>query len=944
MKTAALVTLGLWAGVCGPVLGQTNSWLGGDGTWETKNNWSLNKRPAGDQDIVITNTGTFTVTVDDQTVSVHPSPMTAHSLALSDASGANTLLLTNRTSSATAVILTVLGNARIDAGSTLKMVDATGAGLGVGVVASNLFNNSTLVLGTNASLAVSNGLSAGTAPNQVGALTTAGGNLTARTVKLGEAAGSQGIWSILNGTNFVGETLQIGSDSGTGTLGQTGGKLIVGGNASGYALAIAGSSNSTGTVVLARGQLTLNSSLAVGENGFGILMVSNGFFQTGAADLGASGRAKGLWEIAGGSNVVDHLNIGARGGGTGEVVMTGGKLITSDLNVGNAIQYLDGGVGTLIISNGEIHANTLYCVGRYGDVGTVTVAGGRLNIGQNLYLGYYRKGALWQTGGEIDVTNGSAYSGKISLEGHGFGSQLICSGGVLNAVEVEIDADSGGSSPCLWSIAGGTSIVNRAVTVARNWGLGTYGLLAVSGGRLQTPELTVESGTMTVSGGQVQVTSQFQVGGGWDGTGTVVIAGGEVDAVGSYRSAVMIGSQSDGQLLVSSGTFNASGLWLGGASSAVGTLTIAGGVTKMTGTYSSSLSLGNSPASTGVVSVTGGTLDADTIWVGGAAGSVGVMSMSNGLVDAASGTWGTILTAGVERGSTGLVSYTGGNLHARAITLGDAGYGSMDVSPNADFQPPGVRVGNQSGAGGALTLRGGSVFVPPLRRLTGLQVGVAAGSTGAVWVVDGTLVAGYPYGCFQDTSVLIGMQGSGRLSATNSTLYLSNLAIGNHGTLECVNSRFDASYGDCPLVNSNVMIFVNSTGSFSTSVQNTGTIVANGSALTFFRPVSNTGCIVANNGSVKFLGGINNSGVVVLLPEQFRVTSITRSGSDVVITWPAFGGNHYRVQTSDNLTNDFSDITSDIVAAGCGLVTTNYVDPGGVTNSPVRFYRIRQVY
>ena len=45
----------------------TNSWNGGDGGWDSQNNWSLHQRPASNQDIVITNAGTFTVTVDDST-------------------------------------------------------------------------------------------------------------------------------------------------------------------------------------------------------------------------------------------------------------------------------------------------------------------------------------------------------------------------------------------------------------------------------------------------------------------------------------------------------------------------------------------------------------------------------------------------------------------------------------------------------------------------------------------------------------------------------------------------------------------------------------------------------------------------------------------------------------------------------------------------------------
>ena len=37
----------------------TNNWLGGNGSWQDKNSWSLHQRPDSDQDMVITNAGTF---------------------------------------------------------------------------------------------------------------------------------------------------------------------------------------------------------------------------------------------------------------------------------------------------------------------------------------------------------------------------------------------------------------------------------------------------------------------------------------------------------------------------------------------------------------------------------------------------------------------------------------------------------------------------------------------------------------------------------------------------------------------------------------------------------------------------------------------------------------------------------------------------------------------
>jgi len=218
-----------------------------------------------------------------------------------------------------------------------------------------------------------------------------------------------------------------------------------------------------------------------------------------------------------------------------------------------------------------------------------------------------------------------------------------------------------------------------------------------------------------------------------------------------------------------------------------------------------------------------------------------------------------------------------------------------------------------------------------------------SGSTGTVWVTDGVLRAGYPSGCFQDSLASVGGQGSGRLSATNSTLLLYNLSVGSAGTLECVDSQFNALNGGCTVVNSNVMLFVNSTGSFSVNLLNAGTVTVDSSTLTFSGAVTNSGTIIATNGVVQFLAGINNSGAVVLGRDQFRVTSAAVSGSDAVISWQVFGGNRYRVQASTNLTT-YVDISPEIAASGSGLSETNYIDVGAVTNFPNRNYRVRQVF
>ncbi len=44
-----------------------------------------------------------------------------------------------------------------------------------------------------------------------------------------------------------------------------------------------------------------------------------------------------------------------------------------------------------------------------------------------------------------------------------------------------------------------------------------------------------------------------------------------------------------------------------------------------------------------------------------------------------------------------------------------------------------------------------------------------------------------------------------------------------------------------------------------------------------------------------------------------------------------------------NLTTNFVDISPNIVAGGGDLTNASYVDVGGATNIPARFYRVRLV-
>jgi hypothetical protein len=92
----------------------------------------------------------------------------------------------------------------------------------------------------------------------------------------------------------------------------------------------------------------------------------------------------------------------------------------------------------------------------------------------------------------------------------------------------------------------------------------------------------------------------------------------------------------------------------------------------------------------------------------------------------------------------------------------------------------------------------------------------------------------------------------------------------------------------------------------------------------------------------EFLSGTNPTNSASVL----RIISIVRQTTDVVITWTTAGGytNAAQATTGDGnsgYSTDFVNISAPIFLPGSGDTTTSYVDVGGATNVPSRYYRIR---
>ena len=98
------------------------------------------------------------------------------------------------------------------------------------------------------------------------------------------------------------------------------------------------------------------------------------------------------------------------------------------------------------------------------------------------------------------------------------------------------------------------------------------------------------------------------------------------------------------------------------------------------------------------------------------------------------------------------------------------------------------------------------------------------------------------------------------------------------------------------------------------------------------------------NNMAEFLSGTDPTNNASAL----RIVTTVRQTTDVVITWTTVGGKTNAVQStpgdgSGGYITNFTDLSGPLVIDGSGDTTTNYVDEGGATNGPSRFYRVRLV-
>jgi len=261
----------------------------------------------------------------------------------------------------------------------------------------------------------------------------------------------------------------------------------------------------------------------------------------------------------------------------------------------------------------------------------------------------------------------------------------------------------------------------------------------------------------------------------------------------------------------------------------------------------------------------------------------------------------------------------------------------------------------------------------PLRILKGFSVGNLGGlqvtnsflrvdgMSGGQFAVDGA--ARFNNGLLITTNAptVVGTSASGSLSIVGGTWRGGAVTVGG-GTLAF--SGGSNTLSTLSLTNTSVLQFA--LGTNSTTVQVSGDLTLGGTLnitdrggfsnttytlFTYAGELTDHGLVIGTtpNGaacaiSVATAGQVNlvvsNTGAP---PQPIQITAIARQGNDIKITWNTSGASNI-VQvsagagSSGSYSNNFVDLSSIIVTTP----TTNYVDVGGATNSPSRFYRIKQ--
>ena len=345
-----------------------------------------------------------------------------------------------------------------------------------------------------------------------------------------------------------------GYSSGTAALdlaiGASGGQLMIGTSGSG---SLGLGTSGTGSLTVAGGQVTnFNAFLGLAAGGTGLATVTGGTWQC-SRPLHVGFNGAGTLSLAGGRVTATNGSIGSNLGSVGVATISAGTWANnSQFSVGG-YSTGTGGAGTLVMTGGQLTANTSV-VGWNGGVGAATVSGGTWSSSVVLHVGRSGSGTLTITGGQV-----TSASGTIGTSVNGFGSAAITGG--------------------TWSNAGSLAVGGAGTGTLTISGSGSTGGVVIVGGTLSCGA----SGTITLGpGGTLQI-----------GTGTTASGGLATDRLENNGSLVFsrTGSGTIATAISGSGSLAVAGsgtLTFSGSNSFTGPTSVDAGALSVTGAFGSS--------------------------------------------------------------------------------------------------------------------------------------------------------------------------------------------------------------------------------------------------------------------------------------------------------------------------------------------------------------------
>ena len=522
--------------------------------------------------------------------------------------------------------------------------------------------------------------------------------------------------------------------------------------------------------------------------------------------------------------------------------------------------------GALLLSGNSASATTYWTLG--GTTTTATSGGGTGN---------------WEIPG--NWSNGVPDTGPQNAFINNGGTVLIGPGGATTYSSN--DLNTGGTDAGGVTGGSGTYTMTGATTT-----LTVHGWMRLGIGTNSTGVFNMNAGTLAVTGGNVHIgegngtnfanAAQLNISGGTfnNGTGHISIGGGNGGAGTGIFNLSSTGTP--GTVVNSTGE-----LWVGDGVGSTGVMNMSGGTVNL----SNFLAIGRQ-SGTGTINLSGGTINK----TGGGNVEIGTFNAGSGASNGTlniSGTGAVSVTSGNSlfgNGGPAAVNISGGSYTDTSgfVSIGDTTAATVTVTGGSFVSSVPINVGDNSGSNGTLNVSGtGLVSVT-----SNLNVGKTAGDVGTVNLGDGTVYNGTTVTPIIAASKVVGGAGNGTFNF-------------NGGVLQDTAGNTTA----------NNAAFFGGTAVTRTNVRNGGAFIdANGNTVTVSQPLLHSNIVGDNatDGGLTIADSTGTGTLILTGANTYTGTTNINAGTVSPTTASSFG-------TTGNVT----------FGGGTLLYTTNTADYSG---------------